>query len=313
MPSGFLPIDKPVGLRSSRCVEQVKKIMGSGVKVGHGGTLDSTASGVLVLLIGAATRMSNFIMMTPKIYTATVRLGSETSTCDYSGETTDSRYPGDVRMSDIDGIIPNFLGWRMQTPPEVSAVHVSGRRAHEIFRAGGAPEIKPRPVFIESIKRTSAISEEGDVTLLIHCGKGTYVRAIARDIGRSLGCFAHISSLRRDAVGYFSSASALKYGDDLSVSRDDLLSAICPIETMECFLPCYSVGETDAARLFNGICVPLSGALRRTCGNRAPDGVVMAGSRGKVSVGSLKSANGVLFITPEINVGTEDILSETVR
>ncbi|MDR2780453.1 MAG: tRNA pseudouridine(55) synthase TruB, partial [Synergistaceae bacterium] len=201
---GLLPIDKPLGLRSSQCVELVKKLTGGGAKVGHGGTLDSSASGMLVLLLGGATRASGYVMLMPKTYSAVVRLGAETTTCDYTGHITRLKDFRGVKESDIDEIVPSFIGWRMQTPPEISAVHVNGRRAHKISRAGGKPEIPPRPVFVESIRRDGAISGDGCVRLLIRCGKGTYVRSIARDIGRRLGCLAHVAALRRLSVGPFS-------------------------------------------------------------------------------------------------------------
>ncbi|MDR1508303.1 MAG: tRNA pseudouridine(55) synthase TruB, partial [Synergistaceae bacterium] len=162
MLQGLLPIDKPVGLRSSHCVEQVKRLTGKGVKVGHGGTLDSSASGVLVLLLGAATRASGYVMLMPKTYRAVIRLGAETTTCDYTGRITAIGDCRKVKESDIDEVIPSFIGWRMQTPPEISAVHVNGRRAHEISRAGGNPEISPRPVFVESIRRAGAVSDDGE-------------------------------------------------------------------------------------------------------------------------------------------------------
>ena len=150
---GFLPINKPVGMRSTGCVERIKRILGRGVKVGHGGTLDSTACGVLVLLLGGATRLSSLVMQMPKTYRTVIKLGSETTTCDYSGETTIFGDAGGVTDEDVDDVLPSFLGWRIQIPPEVSAVHVGGRRAYEIFHSGGSPDIKPRPVFIESVRR----------------------------------------------------------------------------------------------------------------------------------------------------------------
>ena len=194
---GLLPVDKPLGLRSSRCVELVKALAGKGTKVGHGGTLDSSASGVLVLLLGGATRASGYVMSMPKTYRAVVRIGAETTTCDYTGQITGLGDFSRVKESDIDEVIPSFIGWRMQVPPEISAVHVNGRRAHRISRAGCKPEIPPRPVFVESIRREGVISDDRDVELLIRCGKGTYVRSIARDIGRRLGCMAHVAGLRR--------------------------------------------------------------------------------------------------------------------
>jgi tRNA pseudouridine(55) synthase len=300
---GLLPIDKPVGLRSSKCVELVKGSIGKGAKVGHGGTLDSSASGVLVLLLGGATRASDYVMMMPKTYRAVVRLGSETSTCDYTGHVTCLGDFGAVRESDIDEIIPSFMGWRMQVPPEISAVHVNGRRAHRISRAGGKPEISPRPVFVESIRRTGDISGDGGVELLIRCGKGTYVRSIARDIGRRLGCFAHVAALRRISVGPFSADEALAPGENfLSASERDLSSAIRPLHSLESFLPRYSVNGEDASSLSAGRRVPFRNAVRVTFGGRCPDDAVMICSGPRVTIGNLAWSGARASIVPRVNI-----------
>ncbi|MDR1965151.1 MAG: tRNA pseudouridine(55) synthase TruB [Synergistaceae bacterium] len=309
---GLLPIDKPLGLRSSYCVEQVKKILGKGTKVGHGGTLDSSASGVLVLLLGGATRLFSLVMNMPKTYSAVVRLGAETTTCDGTGEIISSGDSESVTEEDLDAAAVSFLGWRMQTPPEVSAVHVKGRRAHEIFRAGGSPEMLPRQVFIESIRRIGAISNS-EARFQIKCGKGTYVRAIARDIGRSLGCRAHIVSLRREAVGFFSLSQALCPGENFSVPKDDLVSAVRPVSEMERFLPCYRVGEGDSSRMADGVRVDISGAARLTFGDRCPDNGAMAVSEKWMSVGRLEPAERGMTMTPEINLSLAGPQAEAAR
>ncbi len=121
-------------MRSTKCVELVRNKLGRKTKVGHGGTLDSTASGLLIILVGAATRLSNFIMEMPKLYETVACLGAETSTDDASGEIISSNGRGTVSEKDIDLALSSFMGWRMQAPPDVSAVHVDGRRAHELAR-----------------------------------------------------------------------------------------------------------------------------------------------------------------------------------
>ena len=301
MYQGFLPINKPVGMRSAGCVERVKRILGRGVKVGHGGTLDSTASGVLVLLLGGATRLSSFVMLMPKIYRAVVKLGVETTTCDYSGESVKEGDAGGVTDENLDAVIPSFMGWRMQVPPEVSAVRVGGRRAHEIFRSGGAPDIEPRPVFIENIRRVGSISENREVELLIRCGKGTYIRSLARDIGRRIGCYAHIASLEREAVGPFTLKNALS-PDGNSEAGDHIEQAILPIDFLGAFLPRYMIGRDDERALSAGREIPISRAERMTSGDYCPDSTVLATGRSLITVGSIKASGGTVMIKPQVNI-----------
>jgi tRNA pseudouridine(55) synthase len=298
---GFLPINKPIGMRSAGCVERIKRILGRGVKVGHGGTLDSTASGVLVLLLGGVTRLSSFVMQMPKIYRAVMKLGAETTTCDYSGEPTIFGDAGGVTGEDIDVVLPSFMGWRMQVPPEVSAVHVGGRRAHEIFRSGGAPDLEPRPVFIESISRVGSLSEDGEAELLIRCGKGTYIRALVRDIGKRLGCRAHIASLRREAVGPFVANHALSLGESVE-TRDDIEASIYPIDCLGGFLARYAVGEDDERLLSTGREIPLSHATRETSGECCPDSTIFIVGNSFITIGGLKPSGGVIMIKPQINI-----------
>ncbi|MDR1915387.1 MAG: tRNA pseudouridine(55) synthase TruB [Synergistaceae bacterium] len=301
-PPGFLPINKPIGLRSSSCVELAKKMVGRNVKVGHGGTLDSSASGVLILLFAGATRLSSFIMRMPKTYNAVVRLGSETTTCDYTGEITDTGDWKYVSESDIDRALLSFLGWRMQTPPKVSAVHVNGRRAHEVFRRGDDPDIKPRMVFVKNIRRTTPLSRDGEFSLTVNCGKGTYIRSLANDIGRMLGCCAHITALKRERVGYFSLTDSLDPGEDFSISREDLLSAVQPVSTMRNFLPCYGVSSEDILLLLNGRGVPLSRATRLTYGESAPRGLAVIASDSLMSITRLEMIDGHILLMPEVNI-----------
>jgi tRNA pseudouridine(55) synthase len=303
MPQGILPLNKPLGVRSTHCVERIRRVIGRNTKVGHGGTLDSSASGLLVLLIGGATRLSGLIMDMPKVYRAVVRLGGETTTCDYTGDpTTVAEWRG-LKGSDVDGVLTAFMGWRMQVPPKASAVHVDGRRAHEILRGGGDPDIKPRPVFIESISRTTDISEEGDFELLVKCGKGTYIRALARDIGRALGCGAHIASLIREKVGSFGLSCAFDPGPDISPESGAVTDAILQVEEIAKFLPSYSIAKGDALRLARGQHISLSGAIRQTFGDYSPPrGRVLLLSQELFSVARLENFDGQTRAAPDINI-----------
>jgi tRNA pseudouridine(55) synthase len=303
---GFLPIYKPVGLRSSVCVEKVKRILGKKTKVGHGGTLDSSAGGVLVILLGASTRLSEYVMKMPKIYRAVLKLGSETTTCDYTGDVTATGDARNIRESDVDSLIPRFLGWRMQAPPDISAIHVNGQRAHKISRAGRIPDLAQRPVFIERVRREGPISPEGELSLTINCGKGTYVRAIARDMGRVLGCRAHIAALTRLAIGPFSAENALRVDEDFSVLRDGIASAVYPPESLGSYLPLYSAGENDASKLANGRTIMFSGLRRETCGARCPGETIMISGRNAATVGTVGKIDGKVTVKPEINISEAD-------
>jgi tRNA pseudouridine(55) synthase len=299
---GFLPIDKPIGFRSSDCVERIKRLFGKNTKVGHGGTLDSSAEGLLVLLLGGATRLCSLVTQMPKVYRATIKLGVETATCDYAGEATSDGEWRQVRESDIDALMPAFTGWRMQTPPDVSAVHVNGRRAHEIFRSGGKPDILPRPVFIERIERIGAISDGGEVKIAIRCGKGTYVRAIARDIGRRLGCFAHITSLRRESSGPFTAGDSLRPDENFAVARENAIASIKPLEFMGNFLPSYSVSAEDGRALSAGREIPFLRARRASGGQNCPPGIILATGGSMVSVASLVQTGGACLVRPLVNI-----------
>jgi len=284
----------------------VRRVLGKNTKAGHGGTLDSSASGLLVILVGAATRMSSLVMMMPKTYRARVALGFETTTCDASGEATLRGDLGGAAEADIDRNLPSFLGWRMQVPPQISAVHVGGRRAHEMARSGEEPVIEPRPVFIEQITRVSPLSEDGRFDLYIRCGKGTYVRSIARDLGRTLGCGAHLASLTRERVGPMGLDEAYKPDDDFAVSKDDLTAMIKPLDILKSFLPCYRMPDSMTEKILSGQSVPADAARRTSPGDRCPSGIVMVRSRGVLSICRLSPRGSRLFLTPETNIAFEE-------
>jgi tRNA pseudouridine(55) synthase len=238
----------------------------------------------------------------PKTYRAVLKLGSETTTCDYTGDVTETGDARNIRESDIDSVIPRFLGWRMQMPPDISAIHVKGRRAHEIRRAGGTPDLPQRPVFIKSVRRESPISPEGELSLTINCGKGVYVRAIARDMGRILGCRAHIASLTRLATGPFSLENALRVDEDFSVRRDDIASAVYPPEFLGRYLPLYSAGENDASKLAHGRTIIFPGVRRETCGAYCPGETIIISGRNALTVGTLARIDGTTVVKPDVNI-----------
>ncbi|MEO0327686.1 MAG: tRNA pseudouridine(55) synthase TruB [Pseudomonadota bacterium] len=197
--SGWVILDKPVGIGSTQCVGKIKWLY-QAAKAGHAGTLDPLASGMLPLALGEATRTVPYVMDGSKTYRFTVSWGIETGTDDLEGEAmaTSQNRPS---KQDVLAILADYTGEINQVPPKYSAVKIDGERAYKLAREGEHVEIKPRTVTIESL---TLISHEADHSVFeTRCGKGTYVRSLARDMGRDLECFGHISELRRTCVGSF--------------------------------------------------------------------------------------------------------------
>jgi tRNA pseudouridine(55) synthase len=241
-------------------------------------------------------------MKMPKIYSAVVKLGAETTTCDYTGDVIRTGDRSAVCEGDIDRALVSFLGWIQQVPPKVSAVHVKGRRAHELFRGGYDPDLKPKTVFIERALRTSAISPDGEFSIEVKCGKGAYIRALASDLGRALGCPSHIAALKRERVGYFSLTGSLGLGADFSVSREDVLSHILPVSSIDNFLPSYTVSGEDSSLMSNGVAVPLSRTARVTYGDLPPRDMAVITSESLLSVARIGQSGGIVSLIPEINI-----------
>ena len=197
--SGWVILDKPVGMGSTEAVSKVKWLFQAD-KAGHAGTLDPLASGMLPIALGEATKTVPYVQDGAKVYRFTVAWGEERSTDDLEGPVTKT---SDVRPSEaeIRAIMPKYTGVIMQTPPQFSAIKIAGERAYDLARGGEAVDIPPREV---EIGRFDLIKQTDDTTLFeIECGKGTYVRSLARDMGRDLGCYGHISTLRRTEVDPF--------------------------------------------------------------------------------------------------------------
>lgn len=204
-PSGILNVNKGKGLTSHRVVALVRKEV-RGAKVGHAGTLDPLATGVLVVLVGQAVRVSEYVMELPKVYRATVTLGVTTATYDSEGEMT-ATSPVTANERDVRDALAGFVGEIEQTPPQFSAAKVGGERAYRIARSGSPVELAPRPV---KVYRAELLRfDPPNAEIEIECGKGTYIRSIAHDLGTALGCGGHISELVRTRVGPFDIESAI--------------------------------------------------------------------------------------------------------
>jgi len=202
---GVIVIDKPAGLSSARALDPLKRLAGRRVKVGHAGTLDPFATGVLVALVGDATRLSDLAMRLPKTYAATVAFGKETDTLDPEGEVVAERDPG-AAPADLHAVAARFVGEIEQVPPAYSALKIGGRRAYKLARGGAPVEPAARSVRVHAIDVREVVWPE--VRLRVVCGAGFYVRAFARDLGREIGLPAHLATLRRTHVGPFTEGHA---------------------------------------------------------------------------------------------------------
>jgi tRNA pseudouridine55 synthase len=209
---GLVLIDKPTSWTSHDVVAKVRKAVGT-KKVGHAGTLDPLATGLLVLGIESGTKLLTFLVGADKTYEATIRLGQQTVSDDSESEVTKSASPDEVANisdSDISREIAKLTGVIMQTPSSVSAIKVDGKKAYDLVRAGEQVELKAREVKIYSFETLSVARVSGflDVEVRVECSSGTYIRALARDLGAALGVGGHITALRRTKVGHFDVASA---------------------------------------------------------------------------------------------------------
>jgi tRNA pseudouridine55 synthase len=206
-PEGVLNLDKPAGRSSAYAVNGVKRHLPRGTKVGHAGTLDPFATGVLLVLVGRATKLCERLMDEPKQYEATVKLGATTPTDDPESPETPTPGAGPVGADVVRAALAPLVGDVLQRPPPFSALKVGGRRAYDVARGGGTVELEPRRVRVYAIELLEY--QWPLARLRVDCGRGTYVRAIARDLGEALGVGGHLTALRRTAVGPFRAEEAV--------------------------------------------------------------------------------------------------------
>jgi tRNA pseudouridine55 synthase len=274
---GWLTLDKPQHMTSTHVLNKVKRLFDAD-KAGHAGTLDPLATGVLPIAFGEATKTIPHVMDSVKGYRFLVRWGIETDTDDAEGEPV--RESADLPAQEaIEALLPKFRGTVMQVPPRYSAIKIAGERAYDLAREGEQFDIAPRPV---EITRLDILSVPTPETCLFEaeCGKGTYVRAIARDLGRLLGCFGHVADLRRTRVGPLldTDAISLETLNELSNSADGrgaLMKVLRPVETALDGIPALAISGADAAELKRGKSIILRG-------RDAPihNGLIYATSRG---------------------------------
>ena len=304
---GILLLDKKPGETSTSCVERTWRALGKKCKVGHGGTLDSPASGLLLLLIGAATRSCAFAQALNKKYEVEAQLGAFSDTDDATGViSAQSAWEG-VTPGKIQESLLGFLGLRNQVPPSISAVHVSGRRAHEIARSGYNPSISPRPVKIDSFSKVEGPDSSGMIRFGITCHKGTYVRSLVRDLGRRLGCGAYVRSLRRLSIGMFDLNQASPLDTLLSEGPLSFEKAILPLDSLLDHFLTYRVPEELEADLRNGKPIPFDRLARLHWGFIPESGHVALRTPRLVSFALPEApGQGVLSFRPDVVLAVEE-------
>lgn len=254
--SGWLILDKPRGLGSTQGVSAVKRVLRQNgyakTKVGHGGTLDPLAQGVLPIALGEATKLAGRMLDSDKIYEFTVQFGAETSTLDTEGEVVAT---SDVRPtnSDVEAVLPRFTGPIEQVPPAYSALKVGGQRAYDLARAGETVELKSRAVTVHSLSILPGTAREDQITLIAHVSKGTYVRSLARDIAYALGTCGHVIYLRRTKAGPFTEIQAISLDKlDEMAKGAGLEYLLLPLEAGLDDIPALHLDQTSAQAVRQG-------------------------------------------------------------
>jgi tRNA pseudouridine55 synthase len=251
---GFLNIDKPAGMTSHDVVARVRRLVARGLKVGHAGTLDPAATGVLPVALGHATRLIEYLGDARKGYAGLVRLGVTTSTEDAEGEVTGVSPVPPLSPELIEAALAPLRGTIMQVPPMYSALHHQGQRLYDLARAGQTVELAARPVQIDAL--TWELIGPETLAIQVICGKGTYIRSLARDMGAALGCGAHLAGLRRTLVGPFAVGGAVALAD-LQADPGRLPGLLASLDVALAGWPVAQLDAEGARRVRNGLRVAL--------------------------------------------------------
>ncbi len=264
--NGWIILDKPLEVTSTQAVGRVRRLFNAR-KAGHGGTLDPLASGVLPIALGEATKTVGYVMDGVKRYRFTLRWGQATSTDDAEGAVIEES-PIRPSAAEIAAVLPQFRGIIEQTPPTFSAIKIAGQRAYDLARSDEAVTLQPRQVRIDDLRLDSQRDDDqGDddrASFLVTCGKGAYMRALARDLGRVLGTCAHVVALRRTAVGPFNEDMAIPLESLEALGQGPALNEqLLPIETALDDIPAFALSEAEARRLRCGQTVSLMARVHR--------------------------------------------------
>jgi tRNA pseudouridine55 synthase len=295
MPDGWIILDKPRGLGSTQAVSAVKRNLrqaGFGkVKVGHGGTLDPLAEGVLPIALGEATKLAGRMLDSDKTYAFTIAFGTETDTLDAEGKVVET-HPHRPALADVEKVLAQFTGAIEQVPPAYSALKVDGARAYDRARTGEEVKLEPRRVMIQSLEIVPR-ADRDRVTLLANVSKGTYIRSLARDIARALGTVGHVAFLRRTRAGPFSEAQAISLDKLNAIGQGARLEDhLLPLEAGLDGIPALSLDPESAQAARQG---------RVVSGLPQPDGLILA-KAGQVPVALMEVTGGTAKVVRGFNL-----------
>ncbi|MDB5350793.1 MAG: tRNA pseudouridine 55 synthase [Planctomycetota bacterium] len=280
---GILNLNKPIGVTSRDVVDRVSRPLRK-VKVGHAGTLDPLASGVLVVCVGAATRLIEYVQRMPKTYRAVVRLGATSDTLDADGQVVERVDPRVPDAEEIRAVLQTQIGTISQMPPQFSALKVGGQRAYDLARAGMEAALIARPV---EVYRIGLLSYEWPrLEIEIDCGSGTYIRSIARDVGEALGCGGLIEVLTRTRIGEFHQKDAI---DPLSLSRETIPGLLRPAVDAVGDLPRIVVAAEDVRRLLRGQAIEITQSLNSS------DVAIIGPNGDLIAIGEAETGSNRMF------------------
>ncbi|MEC9308656.1 MAG: tRNA pseudouridine(55) synthase TruB [Chloroflexota bacterium] len=253
--NGFLNLNKPHGISSMDAVRQLKRVLPKGHKIGHAGTLDPLAQGVLPICLGQATRLMQYAVEGTKIYHADIQLGYVSDTYDSEGPIRQQHLEqSKINIDTINDILPQFTGMIQQTPPMYSALKIKGQRLYKLARAGVEVPREPRNVQIETIHVENL--RDSLLTIVVKCGHGVYIRSLAHDLGQTLGCGGYITNLVRQYSGGFSLSESLDLNVIADASTDFISHHIHPIDWPLRLLPRYDFSESETLHLRQGQSIP---------------------------------------------------------
>ncbi len=307
---GVLNINKPSGPTSHDVVAIVRRATRI-KRIGHTGTLDPLASGVLVVCIGNATRVIEYMAGWQKSYRATAILGAETDSEDITGEIIRETDCSRITRADLDAVLPRFVGQILQVPPMVSAVKHQGRRLYELARKGQVVERAPRPVEISLLRVTDfQPGEKASFEIEVACSGGTYIRTLCADIGKALGCGAYMTSLVRTGVGPFEIEDAVTLEQVEQLSSEGRLQEILhPIDEVLVDMPAVVVSHQDEALVMNGVILPEGRYQARGSAPSVAEHVRIHGPSGRlIAIGVIRTApDGTPELKPEkVFAGTDN-------
>jgi tRNA pseudouridine55 synthase len=289
---GWINLDKPRGMSSAQAVAAVRRILDA-EKAGHGGTLDPLATGVLPIALGEATKTVAWAIEGKKIYRFTLRWGEARDTDDSAGAVTGSSPVRPTRDA-IAAVLPSFVGILMQRPPAYSALKVAGARAYDLARDGIAVVLEPRPVDIESLRLVDSLDDD-HASFETVVGRGTYVRALARDLGAALGTLAHVTDLCRHQVGRFRLEQAISLDKLATLGHSAAASEyLLPVETVLDDIPALALTEEEAQALRYGQAVTLLRPSDRACIDQIGDGATLCAMSGGKLVALVEVQSGGL-------------------